>query len=329
MSEGKKRGRKPSAQTKLANSLKSKEVVEYSIPEGSIHVCTCCGQSAKKSNLEKMFYISYSPFHEKNGRVPLCKDCIIKMSTVRGELVPDMFVEVIRALDKPFLKTILDSSINQVINTSKDSEPMDIEKAIKTKADSIIGFYMSNISMPQYKRFTWLDGDKRYSESKIDDSITSTTLEHISVDDLLYKWGENYTDQEFEFLENRYSALVSMANVEFESDIMMLKQICLEELDLRNIRRKNGDTSKKLESIQKLMATANIRPTDIKNANSDLLNDSYGKWLLNIEETEPADYFADKPLYDDFDGIKKYFSDWVLRPLKNLLKGTRDFMEGE
>lgn len=325
MSEGKKRGRKPSAQTKLANSLKEKEVKEYSIPAGSIHVCTCCGKSAKKDNLEKMFYISYSPFHEKNGRVPLCKECIIKMSTVRGELVPDMFVEVVRALDKPFLKKVLDSSINQVVTESKEEEKMDIEKAIKTKADSVIGLYMRTISMPQYKQLTWLDGDKRYSENRLTDSIESTELEHISVDDLLYKWGENYTDQEFEFLENRYGALVSMANVEFESDIMMLKQICLEELDLRNIRRKNGDTSKKLESIQKLMATANIRPTDIKNANSDLLNDSYGKWISVIENYEPCEFFADKSLYDDYDGIKKYFTDWVLRPLKNLLAGQRDF----
>ena len=124
MAETKKpRGRKPSASTQLARKLDEKnKPKEYSIPSGSIHVCTCCGKHATKTSLQKEFYISYSPFHLKSGRVPLCKECILKNSTKSGTFIFEMFIEVLREIDKPYFETELESSIDQVMNeNSKDA----------------------------------------------------------------------------------------------------------------------------------------------------------------------------------------------------------------
>jgi len=296
------------------------------IADGAVHVCTCCGEYATKTTLTSKFFISYSPYHAYVGRVPFCKDCVIRNSTIRGELVIEMFVEVIRMMDKPFINNVFESSINEAINDAKKEYSLaDREYVVKKKASQIIGAYIKNISMPQSKDRTWLDGDQRYINKDNMQIMMEDIGDDVSTDELIFKWGEGLTENDFMFLENRYNSIYAMGGVEFEADIMMLKQIALEELNIRKMRAKNTDVSKQLECLQKLMATANIRPTDIKNANADLLNDSYGKWLNVIEEYEPAEYFEDKPLFDDFDGIKKYMSNWVLRPLKNLLKGTRDF----
>jgi hypothetical protein len=44
-----------------------------------------------------------------------------------------------------------------------------------------------------------------------------------------------------------------------------------------------------------------------------------------IEETEPAEYYADKTMFKDFDNIGFYFEKYVTRPLKNFVMGSRDF----
>lgn len=331
MAEKKTVGRKPSASTQLARKLNKKKEEDISIPNSAVHVCTCCSNHGTKSNIEKLFYISYSPFHARTGRAPLCKECVFKMSTIKGELNINMFVEVIRALDRPFINTIFEASIQESLKELQKEMPVaDRDTVLRKKAEAVIGIMMKNLSLPQYKHMTWLDGDQRYipKDSEFITDINDLG-EEMTADELVYKWGEGYTESQYVYLENRYNTLTAMANVEFESDAMMLKEICLEELELRIIRTKGGDTSKKLKTIQELMATANIRPTDIKNANSDILNDSYGKWIKTIEDYEPAEYFEDKHLYEDFDGLRKYFLNWVLRPLKNLLKGTRDFQVEE
>jgi len=324
--KGSTQKRKLTPDEQIKKALKEKQENITTISPNAVHLCTCCGGHATKSDLIKKFYISYSPFHSHTGRVPICKQCILEKSTIHGELVVDMFVEVIRTLDKPFINTVFESSITEVINDSIEEYSMaDKEYVIKKRAESVISHYIKNISLPQYTRLTWLDGDGRYINKDSRQSNIEDITDDATINDLIFKWGENLMESDFIFLENRYDALFAMGGAQFESDIMMLKQICLEELNIRKMRAKSQDVSKQLESLQRLMATANIRPTDIKNANADLLNDSYGKWLNTIEEYEPAEYFSDKSLYDDFDGIKKYFADWVLRPLKNLLKGTRDF----
>lgn len=327
MAEQKKRGRKPSVSTQLANKVKKeKQEAQTQFPSGTVHYCTCCGKTATKTTLNNLFYISYSPFHNHTGRVSICKECIVKNSTIKGELIVEMLVEVIRMMDKPFFNSILESSINQVLNERKEENSLiDRESVLKKYAESVIGYMIKNLSMPQYRGMTWLDGDQRFIPKNSEILNDLNEIEDFSATDLVYKWGEGYSETDYLFLENRYNSLTAMANVEFESDAMMIKQICIKELQIRETQRKKGDDTKLVKALQELMATANIRPTDIKNANSDLLNDSYGKWLSVIEEHEPAEYFEDKKLYDDYDGIKKYFTNWVLRPLKNLLKGTRDF----
>ena len=44
-----------------------------------------------------------------------------------------------------------------------------------------------------------------------------------------------------------------------------------------------------------------------------------------MEHYEPAEYYADKELYNDWLGIFKYWVKWVLRPVKNLITGSKDY----
>lgn len=52
--------------------------------------------------------------------------------------------------------------------------------------------------------------------------------------------------------------------------------------------------------------------------------DPIGVWISDIEKFAPAEYYKDKSLYHDADGIGSYASRFIFRPLKNLLTGSKE-----
>ena len=51
-----------------------------------IHICTYCGKTATKATIQRDFYKSYSPYHNKeNGVTHLCKECF-KLFSLKDEL---------------------------------------------------------------------------------------------------------------------------------------------------------------------------------------------------------------------------------------------------
>ena len=77
-------------------------------------ICLACPQEDNQ-NLHPLsdFYASKNPMH-KDGKVPWCKSCIKKYSLSNtGEIDEDKFKSVLRQIDRPYYKDVLQSAINQ------------------------------------------------------------------------------------------------------------------------------------------------------------------------------------------------------------------------
>ena len=59
-------------------------------------------------------------------------------------------------------------------------------------------------------------------------------------------------------------------------------------------------------------------------ASQNGLSDPVGTLIENIEEYTHAEYYKDKQLFADFDGVGEYCKRFIFRPLKNLLAGTKE-----
>lgn len=316
---------RPTKAQKTADSKSFLESEGYEVIKKDYYRCRKCGKYHPKSK----FYESTNDKMDLNGLMPICKEC--------ANTLLDEYFSVFNNLEKAMMYTCEDLDV-VYFEPAIEGLKTRMANALQNnkQVNGMFGIYKS--SLAQNKEII---AGMRFRDSEIKQSTTGNDTEKVkemllsvgvgSEEEIEKKkhleltWGEGYTESEYEYLEQRFDALTSMANVEYEVDTMLIKNICLEELELRRIRKDKGDTKKKVETIAILMRDANIRPTDIKNANADLMNDSYGKWLAVIEEHEPAEYFEDKKLFEDYDGIKKYFTKQVLRPLKNLLSNSRDF----
>ena len=273
--------------------------------------CCRCGNSDKKA-----FYVSKSVYFAYTGKIPMCKPCLAKTLDEKTAIYgsrANAFDDLARMFDFKLVKKVYDSV--------KSEEVTNI----------FIGKYFRNLGFGASisENASYLDSDFDITESTdISNYFEEEEPYELNRRQLALDWGVGFSDSDYIFLEKRYSKLSTMANIEYESDVVIIRQICLEELNLRKIREKGGTTKDALKTIQELMSTASIRPTDIKAANAGALSSYYGKWIDQIEENEPAEFFKDKSLYEDYDGLGQYFKDWILRPLKNLLTGSRDFNIG-
>lgn len=137
------------------------------------------------------------------------------------------------------------------------------------------------------------------------------------------RWGGGYTKEEYRMMDAHYRMLTAgETNIEFLRD-KYIRDMC--NIHVQSVRAMaNKDTkgyADLLTLYQKVAQTAQIK---VQNTDIDTSNDTYGKWLAEIEKYTPAEYYADKKRYRDFFGIQEYCERFIYRPLKNLITGSKD-----
>ena len=102
--------------------------------------CVSCPPGRQKQRIDN-FYISYNSLHA-DGRVPICKDCIVRMCY--NDDIDDVDLEklkaVLRQIDKPFIESVWESSIDQY-NKVYENQPVE-----HGKRKLLISHYFKNVN---------------------------------------------------------------------------------------------------------------------------------------------------------------------------------------
>lgn len=242
------------------------------------------------------------------GYIPVCKKCMISMYENYVTLYKDTkkaLFFLCRRIDVAYFEDVADSALKQ--SNSKGV---------------IVGNYLklyNTTAKKAGKHGCFDDGDTSWTEIT---TISDKDYGEPQRDVELF-WGQGFADTDYEFLEAEYSKWESKHGCEKYSEEVLYKEICLTMLEIRKGRESNGNVDKKIETLQKLMDSANLKPANSVSKNDKL--DCYGSWIRDVETEEPCEIFEKRPVYDDFDKFKEYMDKWVLRPLKNLLVGSREF----
>ena len=277
----------------------------------NIYYCVGCGTTHPKGN----FYVSYNKSHA-NGRLFYCKDFIKSKAYMGDKVMLDEFKKLLREFNIPFLNDTYES-------------------AIESKGDTIGHYFRMFNSLPQNRGLTWdnsvfIDEDVEVEERDIANEVIRGEITEGSIDiHTRIFWGNGFSLEEYMFLESELSNWKMTHKCDNQAETTLLKEICIKILEIRKLRGDNKDVSKTLKDLQDLMKTASVDPAKANIADGGKSLDAYGLWIKDIEMYEPADYYEDKELFKDFDKIKSYTDKYILRPLKNLLTGSRDFDIGD
>ena len=267
-----------------------------------------CIGDVKESN----FYASWSKFSD--GMMPYCKDCIQKIYQYYFEETGAEKTAVyftLMKLDMPFIDNVYEASIKN-----------------NKKPVYNISTYISTLLRSTQNKEIWCDFSATDTELSKTESVVKTIAERKKELDILEKqWGIQDCTEDYDFLEEtykRYTKNIDFVNPQQED---LYKDLCRDRLLLRKINdnRYNGDESlDKVQSrISKTMSILKLDQFEKKKDKTDI-EKILEKQIWEIENTEPAEV-VDKEEYKDFLNIESDWGKHILRAVKNMLVGSKDF----
>lgn len=267
-----------------------------------LHYCTM-QLSNKCSSKEGMlpakdFYKTRSVFY-KNGVFGICKHCLQEyVYDFNGDIDVGRLKNIFRIYDIPFIKKEWESALND----KKDT----------------IGVYFKNIYL-NHKDKSWIDGDLQES------SVVKTNTINVDDEELYARWGTSWSMADLQALELNYTEWLTHHDCDSLTTQKLVQLICMKEMEIKKARESKSPTDKLEKSLIELMNTSNLTPKTMgTNGTSDSAK-ALGVWIKDIEQYRPCEYFQDKSIYKDYDNIGSYWDRFILRPMRNLLCGTRDF----
>lgn len=123
--------------------------------------CNFCHTRKKMTD----FYISKSPLYSVDGRVPVCKECVINASLNEDGTVNELELnKILKKIDKPYYKDLIESSVQSFMREHSYVE----EDKVQYYGKEILQKYFTLIAMRQ-------DRDKSYDDSEKEGFIHRTS----------------------------------------------------------------------------------------------------------------------------------------------------------
>ena len=259
---------------------------------------------------ESEFYTSWSKFSD--GKVPYCKNCVGKIYQYyleeTGTEKTALYFTLMK-LDIPFIEEIFN--------------------IVSKKATFNVGTYIGELQKKTQNKEIWCDFSATDTELSKTESVVKTIAERKKeLDDLEKTWGKQDCIEDYDFLEEtfrRYTQGVDFVNPQQED---LYKDLCRDRLLLRKINDNRYSGEESLDKVQnrisKTMAILKLDQFE-ENKTKTISEQLMFTKIAQIEQTKPADLYKEPKKYRDFNKIKMYYKDLVLRPLLNTLVGSKDF----
>jgi hypothetical protein len=210
-----------------------------------------------------------------------------------------------------------------------------LEASRQVSADrSRISHYLAKKNLPQTTQYGYTDIDTLKNdylnrkdniiESKEHLELLKSTGSTYSTEASVERWGVGiFSDEDYKVLDDHYKML-KKANPNCDSNQeIFIKSLC--HLNLLQMKAlKDNNTKGYIEANSEYAKTfkhAGLKTIQDTDKNAD---DCWGIFMEQISQFTPEEYYRDKTLYKDFDGIGEMFTRFVLRPLRNLLCKTNE-----
>lgn len=274
-------------------------------------ICCSCGELLAHSK----YYKSNSEFY-KSGYLPICKECFSrKFGNYASEYGSNK-----KAMQRMCIA--FDVYYNEELFNKCDTDD-----------NTVIGNYFRMLNMSQNKGKTFdstiKDGFELFNDKKSTKEVRKQVEDDLDDESEIPKkyisnWGYGLGSiQDYETLDAHYKYLKEAnPNCDSNQEIFINDLCYIKMQQMRAVRNGEVDNYSKLtESYRKSFTQAGLKTVRDMSETEDF---TIGVNIETIEKYTPAEYYKDKTLFKDFDGIGDYFKRAVLRPLKNAFLGTNE-----
>lgn len=128
--------------------------------------------------------------------------------------------------------------------------------------------------------------------------------------ELIAFWGRGFDPEDYFDLQASYDRLTDGKAVDDPATIMLVKQACLSEVEIANLKRDGKPYEKQQASLMNTLGGLNLKPSQVKDAekNSGLDSMPLGVGIQHWEQTRPLPDID--PSWEDVDRIAQYMMTW-------------------
>lgn len=272
------------------------------------HVCCRCGSLLPTTS----FYKTISDTFGGIGHLPICKTCLNDLY----KKYKIQYMNPVRAIWR----------ICMTFDLYFDER---IAQSCTNNDQAVIGDYYKKLNLGQCRGKTFDTNieegvfERAEQAVEIPDDIPPEIPAQIIDPQLVEKWGEGLQYIDYLELEKHYKYLKSAnPNGDNNQEIFIIDLCYTKMQQMKAVREGRVDDYNKLtESYRKSFQQAGLKTVRDPNMTEGFL---LGVNAETIEKYTPAEYYKNKALYKDYDGIGDYIDRFMLRPLRNLMHGTTD-----
>lgn len=280
------------------NKIKNSETEKFK--------CDCCG--TEYDTQLGNFYKSQSTLYKANNNyIHVCNNCIdslIEQYTDSLGTEEKAIQRICLHFDLYFSKDMLDKSLYDTNSNLKRMQSYVRECNNKKNLGKTYDTFLA---------------ESEGQDKSVDEEV-SRLLAEIQIQK--ERWGDGiYNKKELHQLDTHYRLLKSNNPNADGNQEVFIKDLCILNL-LKTEMIKQGDTKSMLDVSKAYRDT--FKQSGLQLVSENFTDDSLGVNLEVISKYTPEEYYKDKTLYKDFDGIEEYFKRLILRPIQNLFFGTKD-----
>lgn len=297
-------------------------------------ICPKCGR--QYSRTKGYFSVIWTPMNKNSGHLPICNDCVTVMFEKYLRECEDEKAAVrqmCRKLDMYWSEHVYDMVV-------KKSSPRSVifKYITKTNTSAYIGKCYDNTLEEEGTMWSFAPNvvekkelDTNEVEDQAEDQDTDYDVDNETItidvdddfevtDDIVKFWGGGNTRSEYYELEQKRSGWMEKLgwgdNVDAGAEAL-IRQICQLEIDINRGRIAGKTVDKQVATLNTLLGSANLKPTQKTETNSADNNTPYGVWVRRFENERPIP--EPDPDFQDVDGIIRYISTWFFGHLCKML----------
>jgi hypothetical protein len=289
--------------------------------------CPMCNCESESVN----FYESQNPHDgcefnkdgsvKKIGYVRYCKKDIAKcyLDYLKKGTMQSAVYFTCALTDTPFIKEVWDRYIelrNEKIKSGKITPTQ-----LKTYND--FAKYREQLKAMKKATDDWND----FSATNVDyRDIMGLKKSDIALeaekDKFVLDWGKRENIQDYQYLEYEYGRLTKDKPLKPQEETLYRK-LCMVELMIRLKEEKDEPTSTEQTQLLNLMKTLKIDNFQ-EEKDKSTIEEIIEKQIWEVENTEPCE-IIDREYWKDYCDIGKNWGKEIIRAVKNLITGSREF----
>ena len=258
--------------------------------EQEVVLCPKCNKFKARGN----FYLNKDYDSEF---FPICKDCLMKMSTDYDKKTntykdnKEKAKHTLMLMDRPFIEEVYDNAVADVTNAVNE----------KNRSTAWAQYITMINSLPNWRGLHFKDSEFVMGSEYDDEAEIKENKKTIKK--AKKRFGFGYTNDEYMFLENEYQDWVTRYECNTKAQEEIFERLSQKKLEIRKATM-NGQPTKDLDkTYQDLLNSGNILP---KQVTLDTMADAQtlGTLIQKYEETRPLPEID--PELSDVDKIGLY-----------------------